>query len=278
MRREIPPSTPHVKGGEVISRVHQKLGTAGFVISIVALVAALCGGAYAAGGGLTGKQKKEVTKIAKKYAGKPGAAGAPGAPGANGTNGAAGETGAAGTNGTNGTNGSPGAAGKSVVATPIATGEPTLCNEMGGVEYEVEDSGAPTEICNGKEGEPWAVGGLPKGATETGAWAFTASAAQEGVFAPISFTVPLKEAIESASKVHYVTGPTTECPGTLLNPKAIEGNLCVYQGEMEGATFESITNLEYGTFGRASVAGALVHFGSLSDGAYGFGSWAVTGS
>ena len=52
----------------MLTRIHRKLGTAGFVISIVALVAALGGGAYAASGGLTGKQKKEVEKIAKKYA------------------------------------------------------------------------------------------------------------------------------------------------------------------------------------------------------------------
>ena len=32
----------------MFDRIHQKLGTAGFVISIVALVAALGGGAYAA--------------------------------------------------------------------------------------------------------------------------------------------------------------------------------------------------------------------------------------
>ncbi|MBA3867401.1 MAG: hypothetical protein H0X42_13840 [Solirubrobacterales bacterium] len=53
-----------------ISRIHQKLGTAGFIISIVALVAALGGGAYAASGGLSGKQKKEVEKIAKKDSAK----------------------------------------------------------------------------------------------------------------------------------------------------------------------------------------------------------------
>jgi hypothetical protein len=48
----------------MLRRVHQKLGTAGFVISIVALVAALGGGAYAASGSLSGKQKQEVSKIA----------------------------------------------------------------------------------------------------------------------------------------------------------------------------------------------------------------------
>ena len=82
-----------------ISRIHQKLGTAGFVISIVALVAAMGGGAYAASGGLNGKQKKEVEKIAKKYAGKPGAAGPAGS---NGSNGAKGDTGATGAEGKQG--------------------------------------------------------------------------------------------------------------------------------------------------------------------------------
>ena len=51
----------------MFSRIHEQLGTAGFVISIVALVFAMAGGAIAANGGLNGKQKKEVKKFAKKY-------------------------------------------------------------------------------------------------------------------------------------------------------------------------------------------------------------------
>jgi hypothetical protein len=97
----------------MISRIHGKLGTAGFIISIVALVAALGGGAYAASGGLTGKQKKEVEKIAKKYAGKPGATGAAGPAGPAGAKGDVGAAGAAGTDGTNGTNGTNGTDGLS---------------------------------------------------------------------------------------------------------------------------------------------------------------------
>jgi hypothetical protein len=95
----------------MLQRIHGKLGTAGFIISIVALVAALGGGAYAASGGLSGKQKKEVEKIAKKFAGKPGAPGAPGSPGPAGAAGAKGDVGPAGTNGTNGTNGKNGLTG-----------------------------------------------------------------------------------------------------------------------------------------------------------------------
>jgi hypothetical protein len=92
----------------MFTKIHERLGTAGFVISIVALVAALSGGAYAASGGLTGKQKKEVTKIAKQYAGKPGAAGPTGPAGPAGAPGAKGEVGAKGDTGNQGIQGVPG--------------------------------------------------------------------------------------------------------------------------------------------------------------------------
>ena len=49
-------------------RFHQRFGAAGLIVSILALILALTGAAFAASG-LTGKQKKEVTKIAKQYAG-----------------------------------------------------------------------------------------------------------------------------------------------------------------------------------------------------------------
>ena len=58
-----------------IRAIREPFGTAGLIVACVALVLALTGAAFAAAG-LTGKQKKEVEKIAKKYAGKPGAAGA----------------------------------------------------------------------------------------------------------------------------------------------------------------------------------------------------------
>lgn len=66
----------------MFSRLHNRLGTAGFVIAVVALVAAVAGTAFAATG-LNSKQKKEVKKIARSVA-NPGPAGAAGAAGANG--------------------------------------------------------------------------------------------------------------------------------------------------------------------------------------------------
>ena len=87
-----------------IKSAREPFGKAGLTVAILALVMAFVGGAYAAGG-LTKSQEKQVTKIAKKYAGKPGA---PGTNGTNGSPGAKGDTGAAGAAGTNGTNGENG--------------------------------------------------------------------------------------------------------------------------------------------------------------------------
>src|SRR3954453_22689625 len=52
----------------------EPFGKAGLTVAILALVLAMVGGAWAAVG-LNGKQKKEVRKIAKTFAGKPGVAG-----------------------------------------------------------------------------------------------------------------------------------------------------------------------------------------------------------
>jgi len=272
----------------VISRIHQKLGTAGFVISIVALVVALSGAAYAAGA-LTGKQKKEVEKIAKKYAGKPGAAGATGpagpagpagAAGMKGDSGAPGEKGAKGDKGDKGDPGTDGTDGESVEIVP---GEPAFCEGAGGVTYEVEET--PTAVCSGKEGSPWTAGGtLPKGATETGAWSWNGSATDtEGVFASISFTLPLKANL-AEENIFYVTPetPSPECPGSAANPKANQGKLCIYLGgflpEGEDAPeFAGVTGVAgFGT--SANRAGALLHFTNIVDGSRASGSWALTGS
>lgn len=202
----------------MISKLHQRLGTAGFIISIVALVAALGGGAYAASGGLTGKQKKEVEKIAKKYAGKPGKNGAPGAQGPKGETGAAGskgDSGASGGPGTNGTDGGPGANGKSVTVKAVAEGE-ARCEERGGALVEQEGAGAGVEVCNGEEGEegsPWTAGGtLPAGSTETGSLFGVTSAA--GILkVAISFPIPLAAEVPFAN-AHVVPASVQAATGT----------------------------------------------------------------
>jgi hypothetical protein len=264
-----------------VRSIREPFGIAGVIVACVALVAALGGGAYAASGGLSGKQKKEVEKIAKKFSGKPGATGATGPAGsaaAKGDPGTKGENGAPGTSAT-GTPGGPGANGKSVEVTQIGPGEPT-CNDNGGAVYEVEGSGLATEICNGKAGSPWAVGGLPKGATETGAWSFAASEASadsEGhVFVPISFPVPLSTPLQGTASVHYTEfAGDAVCTGTVSEPTAPEGMLCIYESEVEHANFAFALGLESENH-FPSPSGGFLNFKEVKDHSYGRGSFAVT--
>jgi hypothetical protein len=105
-------------------RLTEPFGKAGLTVAICALVLAMVGGAYAAGA-LSGKQKKEVEKIAKKFAGKPGATGPAGAAGTNGTNGtpgAAGKNGTPGKEGPEGPEGSPWTAGGTLPSGQTETG------------------------------------------------------------------------------------------------------------------------------------------------------------
>lgn len=174
----------------MLHRIHRKLGTAGLIVAVVALVVALGGAAFAAGGGLTGKQKKEVTKIAKKYAGKPGAAGLQGPQGPIGPAGAPGQQGKEGAKGPEGPTGPQGPEGS-----PWTAG-----------------------------------GTLPPGQTETGAWVVKPTGALAGNKewqTDLSFPIPLAEELDE-SHVHF--GANANCPGTAAEPQAEPGYLCVYKG------------------------------------------------
>lgn len=240
----------------MLTRMHQKLGTAGFVISIVALVAALGGGAYAASGGLTGKQKKEVEKIAKKYAGKPGANGT------NGSNGAPGAPGAKGDAGAAGTAGAPGAPGQSVTGTPIAASG--ACGKKTGVKYTLGVNS--TNVCSGEDGLTGFTETLPSSKTETGSWSLITSATTEffpAAESSVSFNIPL--AAESAEGKAFVgTQAETEsgefggagkvCKGTAAEPTAPAGFLCVY------TQFEESNNVS-GKLEARSFSGNFEAFG-----------------
>lgn len=256
-----------------VRAIREPFGTAGLVIACIALVLALTGAAFAAGS-LTSKQKKEVEKIAKKFAGKPGANGTPGQPG---------QEGKAGANGTNGKNG------KSVAASSFPGGsEPPgkPCQENGGNSFEVEGSGTQQYACNGKEGSPWTAGGtLPKGKSEKGAFSGSlveTPAAGPGVAlatASVSFPIPLssKPTVvylnESHEEGFFEAGELkfrspVNCLGTLEEPKANQGFLCLYLEVGPGTPLEPT----------GFKSGAVLPF-SGSSGAAGFpaaGTWAVT--
>ena len=200
----------------MFKRIHQKLGTAGFVIAIVALVAALGGTAFAAAK-LNGTQKKEVEKIAKKYAGKPGANGAPGPVGPAGPKG---DTGAAGANGSNGASGATGAKG--------TTGATGATGQTGFTET------------------------LPPGKTETGNWIIAQAALKYREPAgEISFPIPLSA---PSTKVVYLTQSQTENSVTTpiegceldvndiaATPVAPPGVLCVFTRDESIGEVNSIT-------------------------------------
>jgi hypothetical protein len=182
----------------MLSRIQSKLGPAGLVVAVVALVAALTGAAFAAGG-LTKQQEKQVKKIAKKYAGKRGPAGPQGPAGLQGPKG---DQGAKGDQGLKGDTGSPG--------TPGAPGKDAACTGT-----------APECI-------------LPSGATETGAWAIGPGGG--GKLIPLSFNIPLAEAPEDIHFVNEAGEERREgefktpinCLGSVDAPTAPPGEVCIY--------------------------------------------------
>jgi hypothetical protein len=282
-----------------IRAIREPFGTAGLVIAVFALIFALAGGAYAASGGLTGKQKKEVKAIAKSLQGT-GPAGSPGPAGPGGSQGSAGS------NGKDGTNGKDGSNGQSVKAETESPG--AHCSE-GGVK--LTSASGVSYVCNGEEGpqgnagSPWTLGGtLPSGATETGAWIlprpFTKIESEPGpneTFAvPISFSIPLVGDLDEAH-VHLVTfpeAPPAGCensshpgPASFANPEAVSGNLCVYalasnvEMLIRGSTFCPEIEVAPSQFEEEECAnppGAILDAQQKTPG-FGFakGTWAVTG-
>lgn len=262
-------------------RFHDRFGTAGVVIGVIALIAALGGSALAAGG-LTKPQEKQVTKIAKKYAGKPGAAGAPGAPGASGTNGTNGKDGAPGANGKDGAPGAPGTNGTNGVSV-TGVPEPAGANcTNGGTKYT--SASGVNYVCNGANGQTGFTETLPVGETETGTFAFSGLKTEAFPFywVPISFAIPLSAGLE-ASEVHYSTeaGFATTCTGSAEAPTAPSGHLCIYQTFAFNANAFGVFKPdplleEAGTF----PSGAAIAYQiptSPPTAAFALGTWAVTG-
>ena len=288
----------------MFSSFRNRFGIPG-VISVIALVFAMLGGAYAASNSNGGKN---ATASAKKKAvkgprGPRGATGPAGAAGPAGPAGAKGDTGAAGANGIDGAKGAAGANGQGVTAEV----EPPFgeCGEQEGVE--IKSASGTNYVCSGAagakgsegpEGKPWTLGGtLPKGATLSGAWSITADDS-EATFpflpAPISFNIPLAAPIPAANTHYWAAGKNPgkkapeECedpahPGeaSVSNPEADPGHICVYEASVNIEESPVIGHINFfiEELG-ASPSGALIIF-PLDKGAaplYGFGSWAVTGA
>jgi Collagen triple helix repeat (20 copies) len=296
----------------MFSPLRNRFGIPG-VISVIALVFAMLGGAYAASND-SGSGKATASAKAKK--GPRGPRGPQGPAGPVGPAGPQGPAGVAGANGLDGLDGAPGDDGDD--GDDGTDGTSVANTEFSGAEGTCTEGGtklvgtATTYACNGKKGadgeegekgDPWTVGGtLPPGKTETGVWALgrmpkvvvtctvpetsctttskvePVSAAQSW-FVPISFPIPLAASIAGAN-VHYrkvADTPSTECPGTSAEPKALPGHLCVYAvAELSSFTSPPPILQAGGVVPGASTAGAVITITGYTEGTGVRGTFAVT--
>jgi hypothetical protein len=270
----------------MFSLLRNRFGIPG-VISVIALVFAMLGGAYAANNSDGGK----ASASAKAKKGPRGPKGATGPAGPQGPAGANGKDGAAGANGKDGTNGANGTS----VTTASFSGVGHGCQEGGVV---VKSAGPEVGVCNGAEGEegsPWTAGGtLPEGATETGGWSMTLNGSGIGATA-ISFPVPMAEEKGPANVkvIGIAEAAPAECEddehegtASVGNPEATPGFLCVYSGTPNTVLFPgeggfaptSAFRLENGSFGYSRSGAVIGKLGVPANaGAYGQGSWAIAG-
>jgi hypothetical protein len=258
----------------MFSTLRRRIGAPG-VIAVIALVFAMAGSAFAASNsGLTSKMKKEVEKIAKKYAGKNGAPGKDGAPGPQGAVGPQGSPGTPGSPGKDGATGGTGGTGK--------TGATGVTGSTG---------------ATGKTGEINTEGPLPVGQTETGVFAadHTITTGPSPPFAtpvllPISFPIPLANELTFTfpngapgdTVVVVKEGATTpgvgNCPGTPAEPEAASGFLCVYVGEEPTTLFDAVVRISGpGQPGTNTIGARLWFQVPENQNKDLYGSWAVTG-
>lgn len=247
-------------------RFHDRFGTAGVILGVIALILALGGTALAASG-LNSKQKKEVKNMIKKYS-------KPGPQGPQGPQGNPGPPGPAGKDGTNGTNGTNGKDGNSVVVAPEEKG--ANCTQ-GGVKVTVEETAGQNYVCNGQTGF---TDHLPSGKTETGTWAVGISGAAYMV--AIEFNIPLEEAPElgfvnvageEAGDNEEEPHAVEHCTGSAEEPSAPAGYVCIYGASenIEGFGFVWPAAGNINTF----VSGAVFPY-TAGAGKSAWGTWAVT--
>lgn len=259
------------------------------IVSVIALVFAMTGGAFAAKKYIITSTKQIKPSVLKSLKGEEGPRGLAGTNGTNGTNGkdgAQGSAGTHGTDGTDGTNGTVGTDGKNVV-TGTATSTPVTgeCPEVGGATVEVEGNAASKKkVCNGS---PWTVGGtLPSKETETGTWSVLIGPTGNGL-GDVSFPIPLGAEIPPANVLKVLAGGSVPAvcddaagsPPSVANPEADPGYLCVFvSGFIAGGSVKYIwkpDTTSASTDTGAGTTGALL-IGTSSGEDVGTGTFAVT--
>jgi hypothetical protein len=289
----------------MLSLLRNRFGIPG-VISVIALVFAMMGGAYAASNNGDGGKATASAKAKRGPKGPKGAKGDTGPAGPQGPAGAKGDTGAAGANGKDGTNGGPGsngaagANGKTVLsgaANPtIAVGTQgdfyinTTSDEIFGPKPSNAGAwGAGTKLkgADGAPGSPWVVGTAPKGVVMKGTWSvpyYSAAGAEEFVPIPISTGVPINQIngftifLKKGENLPGQGTPEREeaegfCPGSAEEPEPSTAGfiaLCVYVKEDTNLKVEPSLSLTQ------SGGGAVLRLPTIAAGpAKAFGSWVL---
>jgi Collagen triple helix repeat (20 copies) len=221
----------------MFSRIHERLGTVGLAISLIALVLAMGGGAYAAKGVIITKLSQIAPSVQKKLKGKRGPTGPVGPVGSQGPAGAAGAQGPQGPTGPKGEEGEEG---------PIG---PT----------------GPTETT------------LPPGKTSTGSWGvkdINLSVIWLNINFPLRVEPNPFDA--GTAPVEYIppgAPATTNCPGSPDNPEALPGKICLYSSSESNISVVSGGILTSdGTSGFIQKFEAV----NPSEQSFARGSWAVT--
>lgn len=266
----------------MLSRIRKRFTYANVAMT-VALVFAMAGGAFAAGGFRITSIKQIKPSVVKRLRGKTGPAGKAGAQGPQGP---AGLQGVPGSPGVKGEAGGPGANGVSVSSKELSKGD-SHCPQ-GGSEFSAAE-GKVTYAC---AGSPWTAGGtLPKGASEHGQWALTGKPPTPiPISTGISFPIRLASEL-SLEKVHVIGEEegfkeakeaaaikSGECTGTWEDPGAASENLCIFL-QIAGGEVSSlkIENSESGGEG-AGPSGAIIQYNAPPEHLFIFhGSWVTTG-
>lgn len=268
------------------------------IVALVALVFAVTGGAFAATGGNSNDRGSSpgtasastghgtaLAVVAKKKSKSKSGGGSRGPAGPRGVTGAAGPTGPTGPTGATGATGATGPAGSGSQGPQGIQGEKGEKGETGPA---------------GPQGPAGTVGKtLASGATETGTWVWNyIPNADLASRASISFAIPLSAALPE-SQVHFIINekdeeivgshgeyeviPSKACTGTVEDPAATAGNLCVYAREGSVSAPEEPTEGRFtdlrtpGSYRLgAGTVGAVITFAASSETDAGYGTWAVT--
>jgi hypothetical protein len=260
----------------MFSTLRTRFGIPG-VISVMALVFAMFGGAYAASNSSGGGKATASAKAKKGPRGPKGATGPAGPAGAAGPQGLPGAQGPKGDPGANGANGSTGADGESVTTTAILPFE--QCGEQEGVM--LHSTGGEDEVCDGADGSPWVVGGtLPPNETLQGAWAGAISAGGTGK-AALSFPIPLSSSLSGANThVETFGSPNTDpaCDNVDVQNFTVipdPGNLCIFLAPDSPGGITAV-HKPYGAGGTGASGGGAIISLSGTEGDMSFGLWSVT--